>query len=167
MERWQRIDASPPDEARHHLRICCGSRRWIEGMLDRRPFGTRDAALRAADDEWFALDPRDWQEAFAHHPRIGDLESLERRFASTRTLSEREQAGVSAAAPETLTALLAGNREYEARFGYIFIVCATGKTAEEMLALLQSRLQNAPEVEIRIAATEHARICALRLQQSA
>ena len=90
-----------------------------------------------------------------------------RRFdaniAATRTLSEREQAGVSEASEAVLGALLEGNREYEARFGYIFIVCATGKSAEEMLELLRKRLNNDPETEIRIAAEEHAKICALRL----
>ena len=163
MERWQRIDSAPELEARELLQTCCGAARWIDRMMTRRPFGTRETALGAARDEWFALSPNDWIEAFNHHPRIGDREALRRKYAATRTLSEREQAGVSEASEAVLGALLEGNREYEARFGYIFIVCATGKSAEEMLELLRKRLNNDPETEIRIAAEEHAKICALRL----
>ena len=134
-------------------------------MLARRPFGSRDAALAAAREEWFVLTRADWIEAFNHHPRIGDRGELRRKFAPTRTLSEREQSGVNSASEETLAALMDANRQYEAQFGYIFIVCATGKSAEEMLALLRARLQNDPEAEIRVAAEEHAKICELRLLQ--
>ena len=164
MEHWRRIETAPEEEARQLLRTCCGASRWVERMLIRRPYGSRDAALSAASEEWFALSPDDWAEAFGHHPRIGDRDALRRKFAATRALSEREQSGVSAASEEVLAALLEGNREYEARFGYIFIVCATGRTADEMLALLRARLQNDPQTEIRIAAEEHAKICALRLR---
>ena len=164
MEFWQRIDASHRDEARELLRGCCGSTRWIERMVAVRPFGSAENALRAAREEWFALTPGDWREAFAHHPRIGDVEALRTKYAPTRTLSEQEQSAVTAAPDEVLQALADANRAYENRFGYIFIVCATGKTAEQMLAILRSRLANDPEVEIRIAAEEHARICELRLR---
>ncbi len=164
MERWRRIEAAPEDEARQLLRTCCGAGRWVERMLVRRPFGSLEAALDAAREEWFALSADDWREAFSHHPRIGDRDTLRRRFAATRALSEREQSGVSGASEDVLAALLEGNREYEARFGYIFIVCAAGKTAAEMLALLRARLPNDPQTEIRIAAEEHAKICELRLR---
>ena len=163
MERWRRIDSAAPDEARELLRACCAAPRWIERMLARRPFASAERVLAAARDEWFALPPDEWRGAFAHHPRIGDVEALKKKFAATRALSTQEQAGVDAAPPELLEALLAANRQYEARFGYIFIVCATGKTAAEMLDLLRARLGNAPETEILIAAEEHAKICALRL----
>lgn len=145
------------------LRVCCGSARWIERMLAERPFGSSERALRLARDEWFSLEPSDWQEAFAHHPRIGDLDALRTRFAATGSISEKEQAGVTDAAASTLGALLEGNRAYEARFGYIFIVCASGKTAAEMLDILHGRLGNDPTDEIRIAAEEHAKICERRL----
>jgi 2-oxo-4-hydroxy-4-carboxy-5-ureidoimidazoline decarboxylase len=164
MERWRRIDDAPEPEARELLRTCCGASRWIERMLTRRPFGAREAALRAAREEWFALSPDDWIEAFNHHPRIGDREAMRTKFASTRSLSELEQAGVSGASEEVLTALLEGNRQYEARFGYLFIVCATGKSAQEMLDLLRGRLKNDPAKEIKVAAEEHAKICELRLR---
>ena len=166
MERWRRVDVAPDSEARDLLRTCCGSARWIERMLDRRPFGSQEEALAAAREEWFALDRNDWLEAFSHHPRIGDIDAIRRKYsAAAAALSEREQEGVAGASEEVLAALVQRNREYEARFGYIFIVCATGKSADEMLAILERRLLNDPDTELTIAAEEHARICDLRLRQ--
>ena len=167
MERWRRIDGASDDEARELLRTCCGAAHWVDRMLARRPFITAAAALAAAREEWFALSPDDWREAFGQHPRIGDRESLRQKLEASRELSEREQSGAIGASDEVLTALLQANRDYEAKFGYIFIVCATGRTAEEMLAILRARLLNEPAVEIHIAAAEHARICDLRLLGSA
>lgn len=134
-------------------------------MLARRPFGSRDGLLATAREEWFALSPADWREAFAHHPKIGDREALRRRFAATRHLSATEQSGVNTASVDVLSALAEGNRAYEERFGYIFIVCATGRSAEEMLAMLRTRLDNDFDTEIRIAAQEQAQITELRLSQ--
>lgn len=163
MERWRRIDEAAEPEARDLLWTCCGTPRWVERMLARRPFGSREAAVRAAREEWFALSRGEWLEAFGQHPRIGDVEAVRRKFGAARALSEREQSGVAEASERTLADLLDGNREYEARFGYIFIVCAAGKSADAMLAALRARLRNDPETEIRVAAEEHAKICALRL----
>jgi 2-oxo-4-hydroxy-4-carboxy-5-ureidoimidazoline decarboxylase len=163
MEQWQAIDAAEPGDARRLLRACCGSERWVERMMQRRPFANREAALSAARDVWLALDEADWKEAFRHHPKIGDREALRRRFPDTHHLSAREQAGVDAAHGDVLDALAAGNDDYEARFGYIFIVCATGKRADEMLALLRERLTHDSADEIRVAAEEQAKITALRL----
>lgn len=164
MERWQRIDAAPPPAAVEELRICCGAPRWIERMLGRRPFGSLEAARAAAREEWFALSPDEWREAFTHHPRIGDVKALRAKFGgSAAATSAREQAAVAAADEAVLRALLIANREYESRFGYIFIVCAAGKTAGQMLGLLRGRLKNSPDDEIQIAAEEHAKISDLRL----
>ena len=164
MEPWRRLDDASVHEARERLRACCGSTRWVERMLERRPFGDQSSLLAAARDEWFGLGEDDWREAFAHHPRIGDRADLARRFAATRHLSEREQQGVEGAGADELSALAEANRVYEQRFGYIFIVCASGRTAAEMLALLRARLGNDPEVEIRVAAAEQAEITTLRLR---
>jgi 2-oxo-4-hydroxy-4-carboxy-5-ureidoimidazoline decarboxylase len=163
MEPWRRLDVASLDEARALLSTCCGSTRWVEGMLARRPFSDLDGLLEAARDIWLALSADDWKEAFSHHPRIGERQMSQARFATTRHLSEREQAGVGDASAEVLDALVEGNRAYEARFGYVFIVCATGRTAEEMRALLDERLAHDPATEIRIAAEEQARITTLRL----
>jgi 2-oxo-4-hydroxy-4-carboxy-5-ureidoimidazoline decarboxylase len=147
------------------LAACCGATRWVDRMVARRPFGSSARLLAAARDEWFALGEADWREAFAHHPKIGDRDALRRHFPATAHLSEREQAGVSGAPDDVRNALAEGNREYQRRFGYIFIVCATGKTADEMLTLLRARLPNDPATELRIAAEEQAKITALRLMQ--
>lgn len=159
------LNALPLEPARAALARCCGATRWQEGMLARRPFGSRELLLRAADEVWWSLERADFLEAFSHHPRIGeDRAELARRFASTAQLSAGEQAGVANADHATLDALRDANRAYFARFGHIFIVCASGKSAPEMLALLQARLPNAPDAELRIAAAEQAKITALRLE---
>jgi 2-oxo-4-hydroxy-4-carboxy-5-ureidoimidazoline decarboxylase len=121
--------------------------------------------LSAAREVWFSLTPADWQEAFADHPRIGDRDALKKKFAETRHLAVREQAGVAAAPDAVLDALADGNRRYEQTFGYIFIVCATGQSAEEMVRRLNTRLTNDPETELRIAAEEQAKILDIRLRQ--
>jgi 2-oxo-4-hydroxy-4-carboxy-5-ureidoimidazoline decarboxylase len=163
MEPWRRLDEADTAGARDLLRSCCGSSRWVDQMVARRPFGDQPSLLAAARDKWFALGEEEWREAFSHHPKIGDRETLERRFAATRHLSEREQKGVEGAGEDVLTALADANRVYEQTFGYIFIVCASGRSAEEMLALLGARLGNDPATEIRVAASEQADITALRL----
>lgn len=144
---------------------CCGATRWAVAMAQRRPFGSEAELLTAAEEIWQNLAPEDWREAFLHHPKIGDLAGLRAKFASTRQWSEGEQAGVAGAAEEILHALAQGNEAYERKFGFIFIVCATGKSAEEMLALLQQRLPNEPELELKIAAAEQAKITKIRLEK--
>ena len=163
MDASSRLDAAPEDEARVLLSHCCGAARWVDAMLGRRPFGSDMRLLEVAREVWFELDESDWREAFAHHPQIGDRAALAARFAATRHLSRREQAAVAAAPEAVLDGLERANREYLERFGYIFIVCATGKSPSEMLALLKKRLTNPPLFEIRIAADEQAKITALRL----
>lgn len=165
MEPWRRLDLAAPDEARALLFLCCGSTRWVDSMLERRRFGSMDALLDAASSIWSELTEADWREAFSHHPRIGDRTMQGARSVETRTLSEREQAGVDTASDQVLDALADANREYERRFGYIFIVCATGLTASQMLAALEARLGNDPATEIRIAAAEQAKITAIRLKK--
>jgi len=160
------LDSIPPGDAREILGRCCGSARWVARMLNRRPFGSLEALLGAAREEWFALPEAEWREAFGHHPRIGDREALRRRFGASGELSKKEQAGVDAAPDAVIDALAAANHEYVARFGYIFIVCATGLAAEDMLDRLRRRLQNDPADELRIAAEEHAKITELRLRNS-
>ena len=163
MERWREIDAARPEDAQELLRRACGSSEWVDRMMMRRPFGS-DAALKdAARDEWFALTEDDWLEAFWHHPRIGDRAELEARFPKTHDLSEQEQAGVDNAGEDVLDALATDNAAYHDRFGFIFIVCAAGTSAEEMLSLLRDRLPNDRATELKNAAEEQAKITALRL----
>jgi 2-oxo-4-hydroxy-4-carboxy-5-ureidoimidazoline decarboxylase len=160
-----RVDGASPDAARALLEACCGSTRWVERMLALRPFGATDSLLSAARREWFALTPEDWKEAFAHHPKIGDRGALRARFPATHQFAEREQSGMDTAPDQIIDPLVQGNAAYERRFGHIFIVCATGKSAKEMLDLLTARLQNDPVTEVRLAAEEQAKITELRLKQ--
>jgi 2-oxo-4-hydroxy-4-carboxy-5-ureidoimidazoline decarboxylase len=155
----------PEAEAIAELTKCCGAHRWVNKMAHRRPFKDATDLLATADDVWEQLGQEDWLEAFTHHPKIGDMDSLRAKFANTKAWAQGEQSGTASASEETLQGLADGNRDYEARFGYIFIVCATGKTADEMLALLRSRLGNAPEREIHVAAAEQAKITRLRLEK--
>jgi 2-oxo-4-hydroxy-4-carboxy-5-ureidoimidazoline decarboxylase len=165
MDALSRLNERPAGEVREELRRCCGASRWAEAMTARRPFPDRAALLAAAEEVWWGLEESDWREAFAHHPMIGDADALRARFASTREWAAGEQAGVLSANEDTLVALASGNRAYQDRFGFIFIVCASGKTADEMLSLLRARLPNDPRDEIRIAAAEQARITRVRLEK--
>jgi 2-oxo-4-hydroxy-4-carboxy-5-ureidoimidazoline decarboxylase len=154
------------EAARAALERCCGARRWVHAMAARRPFASTAALQEAAAQEWERLDRADVLEAFAHHPRIGaDVNELRARFAATSAWASEEQAQVKRASETVLEALRAANLAYERRFGFIFIVCASGKGADEMLALLQGRLPNPPDVELGIAAAEQAKITRLRLDK--
>ena len=144
---------------------CCGVKKWVSQMADRRPFHSRDDLMKTADTIWQSLETSAWKDAFGHHPRIGNLEALKEKFASTATWAEGEQSGIQTASDEILGKLAAGNKEYEEKFGYIFIVCATGKSADEMLSLLEQRLQNNPEHELTIAAEEQRKITRIRLEK--
>lgn len=158
------LDTAAEPEARTMLRRCCGASRWVEGMLRQRPFRDDPTLHRMADEVWATMGPGDVLEALAAHPEIGsDLEALRRKFADTAGWSGQEQAAVAGAHEDTLLALRDGNVRYRERFGHIFVVCATGKSAEEMLHLLHSRLPNDPTTELDIAAAEQAKITHLRL----
>jgi OHCU decarboxylase len=145
-----------PAAAEAAFRRCCGSAAWARAMTQARPFAAVDAIAETGDAVWRALGPDDWLEAFRAHPRIGDR-------GAGPSWSAREQAGMQDADAAVRRRLVVGNEDYESRFGYIFIVCATGKTALEMLAALEARLPNDPAVELRIAAEEQRKITGLRL----
>ena len=164
-EGLERLNAHPREEAEAELLKCCGSTNWARRMAARRPFREMAQLLQAADLLWWELGREDWLEAFSRHPRIGQRAAAQAASAPTERWSEEEQAGTRGAAQDLLAALAKANRAYEARFGYIFIICATGKTSEEMLALLRNRLQNDPVAELRIAAEEQRRITQLRLEK--
>jgi OHCU decarboxylase len=134
-------------------------------MAASRPFATPAAVLTAAEVAADATGPDDWREAFRHHPRIGERESERPQSAAARTLSAREQSATRQASPPDLAALAEGNRAYQDRFGYVFIVNAAGRTAPEMLAILRDRLKNDAETEVGVAADEQRRITRLRLER--
>lgn len=152
-------------DAVRELLKCCGSEGWAERLAQGRPFHDMDSLLRTSDDIWWGLEARDWLEAFGHHPKIGEKRAAQHVSDEAQRWSEDEQAGARRANEETGRALIAANREYEKVFGFIFIVCATGKSTEEMLALLKARLNNDADRELRIAAEEQRRITHLRLRK--
>lgn len=156
------LDALSPAEARRALERCCGSSRWVRAMVARRPFREDQEVYSAAEEIWKCLDPDDWREAFSHHPRLGERK-IEAAPAATREWSRGEQAGVAAAGAETQQALAAGNAEYEERFGHVFLLCATGKSGDEMLRELLRRLNQDAQSELLTAAAEQAKITQIRL----
>ena len=160
-----RLNAAAQKEAERLLLECCGSANWARRMAARRPFRDRGELLDAADRIWWELGREDWLEAFSRHPKIGEKAAARKGSEQARQWSEQEQAGTAAAREDMRAALAEANRAYAARFGYIFIVCATGKTSEEMLALLRDRLQNEPRSELRMAAEEQRKITRLRLEK--
>jgi allantoicase len=151
-----RLNALSPEATEAELLVCCGSRAWARRMAESRPFHDLQGMRETSDRIWGSLGREDWLEAFAAHPRIGEKGSR---------WSEQEQSAARGAGAETLAALIEANRQYESRFDHIFIVCATGKSAEEMLELLRARLGNDPETELRIAAEEQRKITSLRLEK--
>lgn len=161
----ERFNALPREAAESELMKCCGSTKWAQAVSSARPFGDMNELLAAADRIWWALDSTDWLEAFSHHPQIGERKSERPQAAEASRWSEQEQSGTRNADSETRAALVAGNHAYLQKFGYIFIVCATGKSSGEMLALLEARLSNDPDTELRIAAEEQRRITHLRLRK--
>jgi allantoicase len=154
------------EAARAVLSRCCGATLWADAMVAARPFQSRTQLHGHARFVWWRLAPADWREAFTHHPQIGaSRESLRARFGQTAEWSADEQHGVTVATEETIDALASGNVSYEERHGFIFIVCASGLTAQEMLKRLRERLDNPRDAELRIAAGEQVKITALRLDK--
>ncbi|MCU1660927.1 MAG: decarboxylase [Pseudonocardia sp.] len=150
----EQFNALPPPEAERELLSCCAAPRWARTMAAGRPY-TSIAALHAAAGT--ALDDADLDAAMAGHPRIGD------RQAGAQ--SRREQSGVGTAAPDVLAALEEGNRAYEERFGHVYLVCATGRSAEDLLATLHARLGNDRAAERAVALAELAAINQIRLDR--
>ena len=151
-------------EKQAELFKCCGSTEWSHQLAE-NSFSSLQELKSESDRIWNSLSEDDWREAFSHHPKIGDVESLKKKFASTSHWASNEQSGVNAADADVLEALKHHNDLYEKKFGYIYIVCATGKTAEEMLDLLKKRLINNPAFERLIAAQEQNKITHLRLDK--
>lgn len=159
------LNSLTEDEAFKEFQACCGSRSWATEMVNARPFDNVDQLKTVARDVWWKLESSDWLEAFRSHPKIGQKKPEAAASQKAQQWSGQEQSGVQNAARQTMDSIAQLNEEYEARFGYIFIVCATGKSSEEMLAILQERLANDPGDELRIAAQEQTKITELRLEK--
>ena len=161
----QWLNTLADDQAVNKLKSCCGSSRWASEIARRRPYDSFGQLTDVAADVWWQLAPADWLEAFRSHPKIGQKTAEVSASAQSQQWSHGEQAQMQHASEDTSTALARLNEEYESRFGYIFIVCATGKSPEEMLAILRERLENGPDEELRIAAGEQAKITEIRLRK--
>jgi OHCU decarboxylase len=155
----------PESAATTEFLKCCGSHTWARLMVASRPFLSVEGFTAKAHEIWWDLDHDDWMEAFRSHPKIGEKKAEATVSTQSQAWSAQEQSGVDNAAALTIAELEQFNREYLAKFGFIFIVCATGKSSDEMLAILKSRLGNDHEKELRIAAGEQAKITELRLKK--
>jgi len=160
-----RLNSLDPGQAEKEFLKCCGSGEWAKRMIVERPFEDFEDLIAKADHVWWLLEPHDWLEAFQSHPKIGQKKPDQQTSAEAQAWSEEEQSVARNATQKTKQALAALNDVYEEKFGYIFIVCATGKTSEEMLDILRHRLGNNPDEELRNAAAEQARITELRLMK--
>jgi len=151
-------------EAAAQFNLCCGATNWIKIMNQSRPFQNKNEVYQQAESIWLSLSSEDWLEAFTHHPKIGNINSLRKKFQNTKSISKNEQSGVNNATESTLKNLAESNQLYEDKFGFIFIVCATGKSSDEMLALIKMRLNNNAKIEMQNAAKEQNNITQLRLK---
>ena len=161
----EQLNRVSQEQAETEFLKCCGSRRWATAMTAARPFADLDELLTKADSAWWSLSSEGWLDAFRAHPKIGEKKAAAAQSEEARNWSAQEQSGLRNAGADTMAALATGNQDYETRFGFIFIVCATGKSSEEMLAILQERLQNDAETEIALAAEEQRKITRLRLEK--
>lgn len=159
------LNSLSADEAAREFLQCCGSKRWARQMADARPYENLAEVVARANEIWQSLDRDDWLEAFRSHPKIGEKKTAETVSAQARQWSGQEQSGVNTASTETTNALATLNHAYEQKFGFIFIICATGKTSDEMLDALRERLDHDPAEELPIAAAEQSKITELRLKK--
>jgi 2-oxo-4-hydroxy-4-carboxy-5-ureidoimidazoline decarboxylase len=158
---WNRSDEQA---ALDTMLACCSARRWAQSMVALRPFQAVETLSLTADEVWSTMEEADWMEAFAGHPRIGERKAAPQPTRSA-TWSEQEQSGASGAANLVLVGLAAGNAAYEQLFGFTYIVCATGKSADEMLRILERRLANDRTAELREAAEQQRQITQIRLRK--
>ncbi len=153
------------ESAQDQLNSCCTSVNWQKEVIKARPYKDREEFFLSQEKIWLSLSKEDFLEAFDGHPKIGDVSSLKKKYAHTKALASGEQSGVNTASEEVINELSKLNLEYDKKFGFIFIVCATGKSALEMLNLLKERMNNSQEDELIIAAGEQAKITKIRLEK--
>jgi len=153
------------EEAAQEILPCCGSTSWARAVAKRRPINDAASLLVVADETWWGLGPSDWMEAFSKHPRIGERKAPPVALAQSAAWSAQEQRNVADAGKALQLALAEANQEYERRFARVFIVCATGKSASEILEILRRRLQNDDSTELREAAEEQRKITNIRLKK--
>ena len=161
----EKLNRMPPNDRRASLLSCCGSTRWAEEVSGLLPMWDVGQLLILGERVWRELGREDWLEAFRAHPKIGERRAAASAGEDARRWSEGEQSRARATSTETLDALAQANREYEEKFGFVFIVCATNRSADEMLDALRERMKNDAETELRVAAEEQWRITELRIKK--
>ena len=164
-EKLEQLNCAAEETAQSAFTNCCGSQTWARMMIEARPFAGAAALLKQAEQIWLNLESEDWLEAFAAHPKIGARKPVSQQSAQFAKWSNAEQSAAQTAADSLLNELKKANRLYEEKFGFIFIVCATGKSAEEMLNICCRRIRNDADTEIRIAADEQRKITEIRLKK--
>jgi len=164
-ETLEQLNKATQAMAEAHFRDCCGSLMWARMMAEACPFADVASLLEKAEQIWQNLEAQDWLEAFAAHPKIGTRQAAPKQLAQSAEWSHNEQSGTQTATDSLRTELEKANRLYEEKFGFIFIVCATGKSAVEMLDLCRRRLKNNADSELRIAADEQRKITEIRLKK--
>jgi 2-oxo-4-hydroxy-4-carboxy-5-ureidoimidazoline decarboxylase len=162
LARWNQLS---PDDAVGEILPCCSSIAWAREIVGRRPIRDEASLLATSDEVWRGLPAQQWMEAFSKHPRIGASKAPSQSSAQSAAWSAQEQRGTATASPSIQEALEQSNRQYEQKFGRVFIVCATGKSAPEMLDILRRRMQNDEATELREAAEEQRKITNLRLKK--
>jgi OHCU decarboxylase len=160
-----RLNSLSPADAQAEFLKCCGATLWAKRMSEARPFASVEQLCSKADETWASLEEYDWLEAFRAHPKIGERKAEATQSKQAASWSSQEQSQAQQAAEETKAAIAQGNKVYEERFGFIFIICASGRSADEILSELNRRLANDAEAEIRLAAEEQRKITRLRLQK--
>jgi 2-oxo-4-hydroxy-4-carboxy-5-ureidoimidazoline decarboxylase len=162
LARWNFL---PVAAAVNEILPCCGSRAWAYGTVARRPLISEAVLLTMSDEIWRSLTESDWVEALCSHPRIGESQPPKIASKLSGAWSAREQESVEDASESTRIALAEGNREYERRFNRIFIVCATGKSPDEILTILRGRLENNQHTELQEAVEQQRQITQIRLRK--
>jgi len=152
-------------ESIEFLEQCCSAAKWAQRVSASRPYDSQEELLKSAEITWAGMLEQDWLQAFDGHPQIGDPDSLKKKYQSTHGLASNEQSGVQLASDATIDALAAANQSYLDKFGFIFIICATGKSAEQMLQSINSRLGNSRPQELQNAAAEQFKITCIRINK--
>ena len=157
------INSLSPEQAFNAFMQCNTSERWCKCMTQSRPFESIESLRESADNHWKKSSEQDLLQAFEGHPEIGDVSTLREKYRNTEKLAGHEQSGINNATENTLELLAKGNHDYKEKFGFIFIICASGKSAEEMLELLLQRLPNTRQEELKNAAEEQRKITQIRI----
>jgi len=163
MQIFEAINNYSQKNFEEKMMMVCGAKNWVKRMLELRPFFSNEQVFLQAQNIWFSLTKEDWLESFSHHPKIGGKDALRKKFNTTKDWSSKEQAGMQGATDDVIDGLASGNDAYDEKFGFVFLICASGKSAQEILISLNDRLGNTLEQEIENASIELNEIIKIRL----